>query len=312
MIQEDDTEEVIEVLMEFFEPMLKTDYYDELIGHSGQLTRLKANFRKSLITEEKYNVRRNVINNNLIEFINEVYRRSRPKTNASKAPSTGVQIDEETTGITKEKIVGKSQFQDVIWFTKGMIAAKSVCKVKMIDRSTGTGFMLKGNLLLTNYHVLENAEVASMAKAIFSFEEDMEGNVNSKTYDLDPASFFVNDETLDFALVKVKEQDGAPPLSDYGHLTIRTSGIPEVDDYVTIIQHPAGETKKLAFDRVEGTAGTLVRYKADTLKGSSGSPVFDANWNVVALHHSYVDGAELNQGTLMSAILDKLNGQVAL
>jgi V8-like Glu-specific endopeptidase len=29
-----------------------------------------------------------------------------------------------------------------------------------------------------------------------------------------------------------------------------------------------------------------VQYLTDTLPGSSGSPVFDADWNVVALHHS--------------------------
>ena len=29
-----------------------------------------------------------------------------------------------------------------------------------------------------------------------------------------------------------------------------------------------------------------VQYLTDTLPGSSGSPVFDEQWNVVALHHS--------------------------
>ncbi|MBR9919338.1 MAG: trypsin-like peptidase domain-containing protein [Bacteroidetes bacterium] len=308
MIRDDDTEEVIDVLLEFFEPMLKTDYYDELIGHSSQLNRLNKRKRKGLLTDERYNVSRNQANQNLIDFINDVYRRSRRKSLPSRAPATGVQIDEETSGITKEKIVGKSEFRDVIWLQRGMMAAKSVCKIKLADGSTGTGFMLKNNLLLTNYHVLEDADIATYAKAIFHFEEDMEGNVNSKSYSLDPASFFENDSELDFALVKVKEQEGAPPLSDYGCLNIEINRFPEPEDYVSIIQHPAGETKKLAFDRVDNTEGFLMRYKADTLKGSSGSPVFDANWNVVALHHSFVDGQELNQGTLLSAINEKLNG----
>jgi V8-like Glu-specific endopeptidase len=29
-----------------------------------------------------------------------------------------------------------------------------------------------------------------------------------------------------------------------------------------------------------------VQYLTDTLPGSSGSPVFDSEWNLVALHHS--------------------------
>jgi V8-like Glu-specific endopeptidase len=30
----------------------------------------------------------------------------------------------------------------------------------------------------------------------------------------------------------------------------------------------------------------LVQYLTDTLPGSSGAPVFDSDWHVVALHHS--------------------------
>ncbi|MCK4825594.1 trypsin-like peptidase domain-containing protein, partial [bacterium] len=31
---------------------------------------------------------------------------------------------------------------------------------------------------------------------------------------------------------------------------------------------------------------TIVQYITDTLPGSSGSPVFNDNWQVIALHHS--------------------------
>ena len=47
---------------------------------------------------------------------------------------------------------------------------------------------------------------------------------------------------------------------------------------------------KLALDTqaiigVNGNA-TRVRYRTNTEPGSSGSPCFDANWNLVALHHA--------------------------
>jgi hypothetical protein len=78
-----------------------------------------------------------------------------------------------------------------------------------------------------------------------------------------------------------------------------------------IVQHPKGNPLKLAFDTdaVIGVFGDgqRVRYKTNTEPGSSGSPVFDENWNLVALHHSGDPEGRLppqyNEGIPMSAIL---------
>ena len=65
------------------------------------------------------------------------------------------------------------------------------------------------------------------------------------------------------------------------------------DRLLSILQHPDGQPLKLAIDTsaVLGTVGpparpTRVRYATLTEPGSSGSPCFDADWNLVALHHS--------------------------
>jgi hypothetical protein len=87
------------------------------------------------------------------------------------------------------------------------------------------------------------------------------------------------------------------------------------DDYAAgrplfIVQHPSGEALKLALD-TEGMIGlnankTRVRYKNNTLAGSSGSPCFNANFQVVALHHSgdpcTKGSAEYNEGIPLRAI----------
>jgi V8-like Glu-specific endopeptidase len=58
--------------------------------------------------------------------------------------------------------------------------------------------------------------------------------------------------------------------------------------YVNIIQHPAGQSKVIALyhNVVAYVDDRRVQYLTDTLPGSSGSPVFDSQWRVVALHHS--------------------------
>lgn len=59
-------------------------------------------------------------------------------------------------------------------------------------------------------------------------------------------------------------------------------------DRVNIIQHPGGGQKQLSFfaNVVVFAGPSRVQYLTDTLPGSSGSPVFDRAWDLVALHHS--------------------------
>jgi V8-like Glu-specific endopeptidase len=62
----------------------------------------------------------------------------------------------------------------------------------------------------------------------------------------------------------------------------------KVGDHVNIIQHPGGAQKQISFvaNVVAFVGGGRVQYLTDTLPGSSGSPVFDTDWNLIALHHS--------------------------
>lgn len=81
-----------------------------------------------------------------------------------------------------------------------------------------------------------------------------------------------------------------------------------------IAQHPDGKPLKLAID-TESVIGvninrTRVRYATNTEAGSSGSPVFDLDWKLVALHHlgdpAYDHPAAYNQGVPIDKIRDRL------
>ena len=51
---------------------------------------------------------------------------------------------------------------------------------------------------------------------------------------------------------------------------------------------------------------TRVRHRTNTAGGSSGSPSFDGNWNLLALHHtgdpSFLTMPKYNQGVMIDAI----------
>lgn len=60
------------------------------------------------------------------------------------------------------------------------------------------------------------------------------------------------------------------------------------DDRVAIIQHPGGHLKKISMQNnfIAYADANVVQYTTSTLPGSSGSPVFDDEFKVVAIHHS--------------------------
>ena len=62
-----------------------------------------------------------------------------------------------------------------------------------------------------------------------------------------------------------------------------------LDDRVYIIQHPHGEVKKLAarHNVVRHVDDVVIQYWTDTARGSSGSPVFDEHWRLVAVHRRW-------------------------
>ena len=72
-----------------------------------------------------------------------------------------------------------------------------------------------------------------------------------------------------------------------------------------MIQHPLGETLKLASGRYDSRESTRLRYRVDTEPGSSGSPCFTAQMDLVALHRGSAEGLA-NQGVPFDAIAQAL------
>ena len=85
---------------------------------------------------------------------------------------------------------------------------------------------------------------------------------------------------------------------------------------MNIIQHPGGLPKQISFQNnfVQYADATKVQYLTSTLNGSSGSPVFNDKWEVIAVHHAGGElpepGTELrylrNEGIAIGTILDNL------
>ena len=212
-----------------------------------------------------------------------------------------------------ERVMGETEeFLSVLHLKRAPIVSKSVARIirRNTENGFGTGFMVAPGVLMTNHHVLPDRQTAENAAAQFDYE------INYRNRAMDPVRFnfkpdllFYANKGLDFALVAVEAIDaetGQRTLDEFGYLPLDgAEGKIEIGKPINIIQHPNAETKQAVFhDAVlkdlpandlpadahysGGPKDIAAHYSADTKQGSSGSPVLNAEWEVIALHHSAV------------------------
>jgi V8-like Glu-specific endopeptidase len=205
---------------------------------------------------------------------------------------------------------GRSTFLPIAFLTKGIEKSRSVARV-VTSHGLGTGFSVGKSYFLTNNHVIGSKEVASNAKIQFDYELGSNGSpIPFKEFLLDPEAnggFFTSAKD-DWTLVKIKDYMG-----EFDAIQLRDVLVSQ-NDFVNIVQHPGGEYKQIAIyhNLVIAASTDRVQYLTDTLPGSSGSPVFNSKWEVVALHHRgssiKTSGANYlcNQGININLIIKEL------
>ena len=216
-----------------------------------------------------------------------------------------------------ERVINSADFVDIRYLEAGVAAARAVGRIDIRNEvgrvvGYGTASLVSAHLILTNHHVLPTADVARWSAIEFNYQDGVDGQpLQPRLFDLDPDRFYLADKDKDFALVAVAADEGE--LAPFGfNRLIGAEGKSVVGEFVTIVQHPKGEKKQVSLreNRVVDVLESFLHYETDTEPGSSGSPVFNDQWEVVALHHASVpapDHAELgnimNEGIRVGALL---------
>ncbi|MEU8827162.1 trypsin-like peptidase domain-containing protein [Streptomyces sp. NPDC048636] len=212
-----------------------------------------------------------------------------------------------------EKLMGsQSTLLPLAFLEQGVRAARCVGLLRGPLGALGTGFLVAGDFVVTNHHVLPDAETAATARIVLGYQEGADGEIDGgRSFPLDPGLGFALSEEHDLAVVRASE----PLTAEWGALELAPSGA-QPPQRLNIVQHPVGGPKKVALyhNVVSHSDENRLLYFTDTLPGSSGSPAFDDQWRVAAVHRAggnlpSPDGSGrvyINEGTPVRRLVELL------
>lgn len=216
-----------------------------------------------------------------------------------------------------EAIVSGSGFSDIeSWLERMWQCSLAVCRIEISGFARGTGFLLDSDLVITNYHVMEevidNPALRDGVVLRFHYKVGSDGrrlNAGVECY-LARSDWLIACSPirkLDYALLhidasSVEQYENIPWVSRMPQSHAFTVGEP-----LCIIQHPKGNPQKIALGSVTRMDAnpSRIHYTVNTLDGSSGSPCISSNGHIVALHQRESDAVS-NKGIPFSTILPDL------
>jgi V8-like Glu-specific endopeptidase len=227
-----------------------------------------------------------------------------------------------------ERIIDENDLLPVWFLTRGAEIQAAVARVVLRKafrglppgRGWATGFMVSPTLFMTNNHVIPNEAFMDKIRIQFNYQMGPTGDDEETEIYLPAADVFRTNPALDYTLIRLRplEEGVGEGESDkagdrWGYIELNDSPIYRKGQHFNIVQHPSGRQKEIALqdNEIDELRENVVRYKADTEPGSSGSPVFDNVWQLVALHHAGgekdASGKWLNnQGIRVDAIVKDL------
>jgi hypothetical protein len=251
-------------------------------------------------------------------------RNERPRDTALRAIAEELRLAsaEPETGAYERIVLRSVKFQDVeLWRERMSMCELPVCRIDVPGGIVGTGFLVGPSVVITNYHVIEQARGAESVRNLVALRFDRKravgGNMEDEgqRYTLSREVDWLLDHSpkseLDYALLRVQGMPGADPVGGQPGAPARSWLTPRAHTFVVgeplvILQHPDGAPMKLAIGTVTEVRENQQRvvYSTNTGGGSSGAPCFTSDWGCVALHHYGQDTGNL--GVMFTAILERL------
>lgn len=231
-----------------------------------------------------------------------------------------------------ERVFGSASAVTYHWYQQGLQRARAVGRVEdRYGRAMGTGFLIRATdlvpnskpndlLFITNAHVLgrSNPDALRPEEAVVRFEAVHA----TRTFGVQELVWESPVSELDATILSLeKNPDAVEPLPlAPADEPIFVEG---VDRRFYAIGYPLGGTLAVSLqDNTQvGWRRPRLHYRTPTEPGSSGSPIFDDSWRLIALHHAgskemaRLDGHpgtyEANEGIWIHQIVKQLRHSTA-
>lgn len=201
----------------------------------------------------------------------------------------------------------------IFFFSEINLHSQSVCfdrikkeakSISKIEKSSGTGFFINSNLIVTNRHVIERAENIEIAVKINDTIENLK------------AEILIIDKNNDLAILQISENNLFKSKLSF----FMSSKEMNIGDKAYVLGFPSpyllGTDIKLSEGLISSTSGfrgdkTLYQISAPIQPGNSGSPLIDELGNTRGIVvSSYVNGQLVNYAVkshLLSELIDEYN-----
>jgi Trypsin-like peptidase domain len=204
--------------------------------------------------------------------------------------------------VTYEKVFGADSYKSYKWYMTGAQRCLLVARIgRDSSQGYGSGFVLQGSdvspkyggdpVLLTNAHVVSNDPAVRKARGALPPEESVVifEALGPEEYRIAELLWTSPPERLDATVLRL---EGVNALKNKleGKFAKIANALPVVDESarVYVIGYPRGGTLSLSLqdNLLLDHEDPRIHYRTPTEGGSSGSPVFNWQWDLVGLHHA--------------------------
>lgn len=196
-----------------------------------------------------------------------------------------------------EALLGETKYQSYRWMLLAMQNARCVGRIRRGGTGIGTGFLISGETLceawdgqqvfVTNNHVVSKPRSTTIAilpqQAEITFDV-LDGGIEPKRYKVEELLWQSPIGEYDTTILRLNEK-----VEGYEDLIVAAE-MPSNrgKDRIYVIGHPKGGDLSFSFqdNLLLDFNDDRIHYRSPTERGSSGSPIFNGNWELIGLHHS--------------------------